>query len=91
MAILQLDYPDGLEFAINLTSEELVYQIKVMAALKMFELGKISSGKAAQWIGVSRLDFFEICKKYKVSLFNYQPDEIEHEILNDLKTLETFL
>jgi predicted HTH domain antitoxin len=31
-----------------------------MAALKMFELGKISSGKAAELAGMSRSDFFAV-------------------------------
>jgi len=31
--------------------------IRLMAALKMFELGKISSGKAAELAGMSRLAF----------------------------------
>ena len=33
-------------------------QIRLMAALKMFELGKVSSGKAAELAGISKLDFF---------------------------------
>lgn len=90
MNTIQIDCPDGFEFAVGLTREELTYQIKLMAALKMFELGKISSGKAAQLIGTTRIDFFEICNRYKVSIFNYPPDEIEEELKRELQTLEMF-
>ena len=58
-----------------------------MAALKMFELGKISSGKAAQLAGMCRVDFFEACGRYRVSIFNYQPEEVEAELRRELETI----
>lgn len=57
--------------------------LRLMAALKMFELGKISSGRAAELAGLSRTDFFETCGRYKVSLFNYADDEIASELNAD--------
>lgn len=62
-----------------------------MAALKMFELGKISSGKAAELAGVSRVEFFEICERYKISIFNYPPEEIEKELEKDLKAIHDII
>ena len=58
-----------------------------MAALKMFELGKISSGKAAQLAGMSRVEFLETCGRYRVSVFNYFPEEVEREIREDVQTI----
>jgi predicted HTH domain antitoxin len=58
-----------------------------MAALKMFELGKLSSGKAAQLAGISRVEFFEMCGRYHVSIVNYSTDEIEAELTQDLAAL----
>ena len=43
--------------------------IRLMAALKMFELGKVSSGKAAELAGMSRVEFIETCGRYRVSVF----------------------
>jgi predicted HTH domain antitoxin len=56
-----------------------------MAALKMFELGKLSSGKAAELAGLSRVGFLDACARYKVSVFNYSADELETEIRQDLE------
>lgn len=56
-----------------------------MAALKMFELGKLSSGKAAELAGLSRADFIEAGARYEISVFNYTGDEIEAEIRQDLE------
>lgn len=56
---IKIKYPVGLEHAIHMTKDELEQHICLMAALKMFELGKISSGKAAELAGMSRIQFFE--------------------------------
>jgi len=48
MKEMTLTYPDDLEEAVQLTAEEMPAQIRLMAALKMFELGQLSSGKAAE-------------------------------------------
>ena len=61
MKQITLEYPDGFEAAVQVTPEELAAQIRLMAALKMFELGKLSSGKAAELAGMSRIEFFEMC------------------------------
>ena len=88
MQTLTLNYPDDLEQAVNLTPQELESQIRLMAALKMFELGKLSSGKAAKLAGLSRVEFLEMCGRYQVSVFNYGPDELEHELRQDVAALQ---
>ena len=79
-------YPLGLEESVQTTSGEVQQQIRLMAALKMFELGKLSSGKAAELAGLSRVGFFDACARYKVSVFNYTADELEAEIRQDLES-----
>ena len=48
MKTLTVTFPNDFELAVSTTSEELEAQVRLMAALKMFELGKLSSGKARQ-------------------------------------------
>ena len=84
---LKIRYPSGFEQAVHLTKDEMEQHIRLMAALKMFELGKISSGKAAQLAGMSRVEFLETCGRYRVSVFNYPPEEIERELKKDLETV----
>jgi predicted HTH domain antitoxin len=83
---LKIKYPSGFELSVHMTKEEMEQHIRLMAALKMFELGKISSGKAAELAGISRVEFFEVCGRYHVSIFNYSPEEAEKEIRKDLET-----
>jgi predicted HTH domain antitoxin len=82
---LKIRYPSGFEHSIHMTKEELEHHIRLMAALKMFELGKVSSGKAAELAGMSRIEFLETCGRYRVSPFNYSPEEAEEELKKDLE------
>jgi len=83
---LKIKYPSGFEHAVHLSKEEMEQHIRLMAALKMFELGKISSGKAAELAGMSRVEFLEACGRYRVSVFNYPPERLEKEIKKDLES-----
>jgi predicted HTH domain antitoxin len=67
------------------------HHLRLMAALKLFELGKISSGKAAELAGMSRVEFLEVCGRYRVSVFNYSDEELESELHADLAVLEDAL
>ena len=89
-ATLGSSLPDHLELAVGLTRSELEQHLRLMAALKMFELGKISSGQAARLAGMCRVDFFEVCGRYRVSLFNYPPEELEAELRLELDALPSF-
>jgi predicted HTH domain antitoxin len=83
---LKIKYPSGFEHAVHMTKEEIEHHIRLMAALKMFELGKISSGKAAELAGMSRVEFFEACGRYRVSPFNYTDEEVEGEVKKDFES-----
>jgi predicted HTH domain antitoxin len=88
MTELVVNCPDDLARAVQLTQEELADQIRLMAALKMFELGKLSSGKAAELAGMSRAEFLEACGRYRVSNFNYPPEDLEDQLRQDLQAIE---
>lgn len=91
MKSMIMHYPDDLAQAIQLTPDELIAQVKLMAALKMFELGKLSSAKAAEFAGLSRVDFIEACGRYHVSIFNYIMEEVEGELKPDIAAIEATL
>ena len=48
---LKMKYPRGFELAVHMTKEELGCHIRLMAAFKMSELGKVSYGRAAELAG----------------------------------------
>jgi predicted HTH domain antitoxin len=85
---LTIRYPAGFENAVHMTKAEMDRHLRLMAALKMFELGKISSGKAAELAGMSRVEFLETCGVYRVSVFNYPDEEIAEELEREMATIE---
>jgi predicted HTH domain antitoxin len=56
-------------------------EVKMAALAKLYELGKISSGKAAKLLGISRVEFLDLLGKYKVQI---GPDT-EEELLRDIE------
>ena len=56
-------------------------EVKIAALAKLYELGKISSGKAAKLLGISRVEFLDLLGKYKVQI---EPDT-EEELLKDIE------
>lgn len=82
-----IKYPRGFEHAVHMSKAEMEHHIRLMAALKMFELGKISSGKAAELAGISRVEFLETCGRYRISVFNCPPQELEEEIKKDFASV----
>ncbi len=83
---LKIKYPTGFEHAVHMIKQEIEQHIRLIAALNIFELGKISSGKAAELAGMSRTEFLEACGRYRVSIFNYPDDQAETENKKDLET-----
>ncbi len=55
-------------------------EVKIAALAKLYELGKISSGKAAKLLGISRVEFLDLLGKYKVQI---EPDT-EEELLKEI-------
>ena len=56
-------------------------EVKIAALAKLYELGKISSGKAAKLLGISRVEFLDLLGKYNVQI---GPDT-EEELLKDIE------
>ena len=79
MSKLTLDLPDGL---LNGMSTEQAQTLALEAFLvKFYDLGEISSGRAAEILGVTRRDFLDTLGKYNVSIFDPNMD-LEAELRN---------
>jgi len=55
-------------------------EAKLLLAIKLYEVGKISLGKAAKLAGYSKRSFIEILGKYRVPVFAYSPEELREEV-----------
>lgn len=55
-------------------------ETKRFLAAKMFEIGRLSLGQAAELAGLSKVAFSEILADYGVSLINYPPSDISMDV-----------
>jgi predicted HTH domain antitoxin len=54
--------------------------MRIAAAVKWYELGKISQGKAAEIAGLSRAAFIDALSRFQVSPFQYSAEELAEEV-----------
>ncbi len=80
MRTLEFPYPADMPEALGESTEEFERQIKFLVAARMYELGRISSGRAAELAGMSRVAFLDDLGRYRISVFNYPLHELEKEI-----------
>ena len=79
---LNIAYPEKLPDALQLTHEQFKENAKMAMAAKLFEMGKLSSGMAAQLAGVDRVFFLLNLHKYGVNMIDMGDDELESDIKN---------
>ncbi len=81
--IINGQYPESLANSLRLKGKEFEHEIKVSSLVKLYELGKVSSGLAAKVLGISRVEFLELLSEYKVSVFSVtDAEELRKDIEN---------
>jgi len=80
-SLISINYPESLAFSLKMGNQEFKNEMKTISLIKLYELGKISSGLAAKLLNMSRIDFLELLEKYNVSYFH---TGLENEIESDL-------
>jgi predicted HTH domain antitoxin len=54
--------------------------VKIITVYALFERGILSSGQAAELLGISKREFLENASSHGVSLFQYDENELIEEI-----------
>ena len=58
------------------------FDLSVYLAAKMYEDGLLSSGQAADMIGLSKRAFIEIMGKYGVSVFSMSVEDLKNDFVH---------
>jgi len=81
--VINVKYPRALANSMRLNQKDFEKEVKLSSMVKLFEIGKVSSGTAANVLGLSRVDFLELLPRYNVSIFNYENyDELIEDLNN---------
>ena len=76
MIQLTIDMPEGVLVALHQDPEQFVRALRLAAAVKWYEMQRISQGLAAEIAGVSRSEFVAALNQFGVSPFQEEAAEI---------------
>ncbi len=75
-----ITYPDGFPQILKMSDQAFVEELFFLAAAKLYELGQLSSGKAATLAKMERMSFLQKLSQVGVPAINLAEEEIEAEI-----------
>jgi len=79
MVDVSFQLPRAVLSALRQDPQGFVREMRVAAAVKWYETGAVSQGKAAEIAGLSRAEFINALNQFKGTLFQYNADEIVSE------------
>ena len=86
MMEMHIPIPEGLPQALNMSELEFTQEARMLLAAKMYEIGKISVGVAAQIASLDRSMFLTMLNKYGIPAINLRDEEVRYEIDADKQT-----
>uniref|UniRef100_Q3ATT9 Uncharacterized protein n=1 Tax=Chlorobium chlorochromatii (strain CaD3) TaxID=340177 RepID=Q3ATT9_CHLCH len=79
-----IDFPSDILLALNETEAELKLRIKTTLAMRLYQLQKLTIGKAAQLSGLSRIEFETLLSENEIPISNLTIDDV----IDDYKKLK---
>jgi predicted HTH domain antitoxin len=80
MIQLILQMPESAFATLHQTPHEFAQEMRVAAAVKWYELGRVSQGRAAEIAGLTRASFIDALSRYRVSPFQYTAEELAEDL-----------
>lgn len=83
MHILSLHYPDDLLITSGKSPQALEAELTFLLAVKLFELRRLSLGKAATFCGMNKPQFMYELGRLHIPVINLDDDQIAEELRDD--------
>jgi predicted HTH domain antitoxin len=74
------DMPASVSGDLHSASTNVAQEMRTAAAVKWYELGRLSQGRAAEIAGLTRARFIDALSRYRVSPFQYTAEEVAEEL-----------
>jgi predicted HTH domain antitoxin len=82
MQVLSIPYSEDLLIATGKSKEALEQELRFLLAVKLFELRRLSLGKAAELCGMEKLNFMDEMGRMGIPVINLDDDQIKDELKN---------
>ena len=79
MSSITIECPDTILDALQETPDKFAREARILLAAKLYEIGRLSSGRAAELAGMGRVAFFDILKSYQVPASNLTREELKKD------------
>ncbi|MGM0491189.1 MAG: UPF0175 family protein [Planctomycetota bacterium] len=79
MPRIAIDYPDELLVSLGISAEQFEKEARFALAAKLYEQGRLSSGKAARIAGLDRVTFLVSLQRVDVAAIDLDETEMQHE------------
>ncbi|GEM_PF-312810 len=76
---MMIEYPESFPAVANMSVESFTEEARWAMAVKLYEIGRLTSGQAAILAGSSRVAFLLNCKRYGAASVNWDADELARE------------
>ncbi|HOO85422.1 MAG: UPF0175 family protein [Prolixibacteraceae bacterium] len=81
---IKIELPSDIFLALNESENEIVKNIKISLALRLYFLQKLTIGKAAQFAGLSRYEFENVLAENNIPISNLTITDV----INDTQKLK---
>lgn len=80
--MLTIPYPDDLLLSLKKSPQEFEAEARVLLAVKLYEMDRVSTGVAAQLAGMSRVAFMFELARFGLSPMGQEPGELAEDLAN---------